>query len=429
MAMCIHVQRTTPGFSWVEVFLMLPIPQRIYTAMFVPKEYQEYGLDVPVEAVDGFRLLSDLTPLPDANAQCDPQHVRPPSNFAIAIPFVTSQGSELLKALEWMSQFPLTATGADSNAQTVDFFLIFHKDKADLEQMGILEKAQELVKAYTRGGTLHVVYSKLSDEKDRYPAGCLHQFLHALQCLHIAKYEAFFLMEPDVWPVRAGWAEALASLLQSKEEWWLRGSLWHTWRPAEYHLNGNMVYRLQNNGLYFFLYQALKGQDIAHGRGGGYDGLIGRFKNRLKHTFYLYKNLDHKIATTSLIVNLSQTECFSVDRVRHIYPNAYVVQTKARVEGNLVDRETALRSGTNPEEGRLTCAKGVGTDYQILSYDPTRDGISQPSNLAWLFLGSSALVFLFVATKHRRIALNRRRQKSFWRICQVREKSCPNVAI
>ena len=70
----------------------------------------------------------------------------------------------------------------------------------------------------------------------------------------VKSYSHFFLMEPDVRPVRGGWVDRLVQeVTLDLVDFWQKGSMEYNHPHADHHLNGNGLYRLGSSDYNCFL--------------------------------------------------------------------------------------------------------------------------------------------------------------------------------
>jgi hypothetical protein len=165
-------------------------------------------------------------------------------------------------------------------------------------------------------------------------AGPVNQFLSIVVALHDAGYKGFSIHEPDTWPVRDGWADALERMLDSPEGegWWMRGGIWRMWRPTADHINGNALYRLQDNGFYIFLYQALRSFRF-HNE--GFDFAINELRGRIHRSWPDYQWLMSKFSVVPFLVNIPFV-CATLDQVFETISRVSVCSHEINKESRLL---------------------------------------------------------------------------------------------
>jgi hypothetical protein len=306
-----------PGILLREVVVELPPLSWLWQAWYVPATFRSvYKFDPPVSHLDGLKLLGKLAPLPQ---QSVPLTRSSRAKMAIAVPILNSQWGEII---------PWLRTVMDNAAapHLFDIVLFFNKDEAAVRSSALAE-AKKLVEE--AGGSLQIFYSRLSPSHDRYfllnAAGPMYQWLHAIQSLDQAGYKAFMIMETGVHILQKGFDVALAEqFVDSKEQWWIAGSIWYLWRPTNEHLNGNAMYRLGDNGLYVFIWEGIRHESWWLNYVRAYDLVLFDMTWQISHSWKYYSHLVHRFKATSMIVNLSLMPCITADVARKRHPAAYV---------------------------------------------------------------------------------------------------------
>lgn len=281
--------------------------------------------DVAVSDQDGIALLSKARQVRHARIER-----RKSARIAIATPFVGRQVSQLIRNLKRLAALP--GGGA---VEAIDLLLFYHRSQRHYEEHVSHEQRQLVQRtcAGAMGGrACQVVFQDLTEPEDVYTvfnsAGPVNQMLGIVIVLHQAGYEGFFLQEPDTWPARAGWGDALLHMLlgPEKEGWWMRGTVWRNWRPTLEHINGNALYRLQDNGFYVFLYHALLSPRL---RIECFDFAINELRLRISRSWADYQWLLHKFSYTPFLLNIHGTDvCLSPSEIVQTYPGTYFVHSR-----------------------------------------------------------------------------------------------------
>lgn len=157
------------------------------------------------------------------------------------------------------------------------------------------------------------------------------QFHAAFNVLGGGRYRHMFYMEPDTWPVRASWLEAL----HNESKWggfWMRGTVMQ-YAPKfnvgiepfrtqyQRHLNGNSIYRLDD--VCFDKYRALSRN--AYGNG-AFDVAMTmyRLSTRRIRTFQVTA---HRFQASNVVAGLGVTSFSEAELVARL-PDTYLVHAK-----------------------------------------------------------------------------------------------------
>ena len=220
-----------PGLSFLDLLLSCPPISNICAFLFVPSVFRTpHVFEVPVKNCDGAQKLGQLVPLPKA-ARDMIAIKRKDARIALAMPFILAQCEPLLQNLKRMAETPPSTQ--HKKAAFLDIVLFYDKTKSHFEKWAppsFLSDANELCIAVV-GAPCVMVFNEMSDKDNVYTwmtsAAPVVQFVSVMQLLHYARYESFLLMEPDLWPVRTGWGEVLRNIVDSGEDFWIKGNSPH----------------------------------------------------------------------------------------------------------------------------------------------------------------------------------------------------------
>ena len=266
------------------------------------------------------------------------------AKLAIAIPAIPQQLSRVADLLRsWVDIKPAL------NTIKVDVFLfrsistsntLLNDDLAQLDELRELAKVPFL--ALGNCMSFQVVDMHLTAEQDVYPLGPAVMFLNIQKLMFDKGYEVFILMEPDVRPLRQGWADAILKTVNLDEKWWVRGSAWMSedlsfmrrnskwvWSSRLSHLNGNAIYRADDLQFLQFTWLALALPrppwpiSIFKRKIDGFDhtmrNALESLRNCPKHRWLL-----SRFVYSSIMINFSQGPCLSDPELSAEFPDAYL---------------------------------------------------------------------------------------------------------
>ena len=288
----------------------------------------------------------------------------PHVSMALVLPIWLKQAQAAVRAVQRWELLPPTLQSHDFDV------LLFVGARQEASEPPALPKAvlrsMRRSVARTNAAAMHVVHCGLSSEQDEYPLGPAVQFLLILNATHAAGYHAFFVHEPDVYPVRPYWMDALLSVLSVKEEWWVRGSPFYQkrtpWGFGSSHINGNALFRSDARAFVTFVYSALS--DARRGAKGGTMGahdmvLWLRMQSALRLCDPTHRWLGTRFQYSSMIANAGDVPCEQLIHeqdprravatseslmatLRQAHPDAYLVHAS----------HSTCRNGTAPSRSQ-----------------------------------------------------------------------------
>jgi len=188
---------------------------------------------------------------------------------------------------------------------------------------------------------------KLSEAENIYPIGPCLQFHETFHRLRAMGFDHWLLYEPDVLPIRPGWATRLIELAKENQDcrdWWQLGStsMHHNKvdqlevegnKGIDFHLNGNAIYCVKSRD--FDEYRNLVSNAYpAHGCYvknidddlAGYDHALYRFRMRLENLEYMQGKFS-KFKDDAFIRNFGEAP-FDVEEFRAVSPRTMLVHSK-----------------------------------------------------------------------------------------------------
>lgn len=147
-----------------------------------------------------------------------------------------------------------------------------------------------------------------------------------------AAYRHMFYMEPDTWPVRAGWLAQVDALTRDPSLW-MRGTLMR-YQPRfiiapepfrsqyTWHINGNAVYEIRSScfARYRELVRATYG-DAA------YDVALAMYR-QTRRNYALSHTVAPRFGFTNVIIDLGIERISSMQSLRGTFPETYLVHAK-----------------------------------------------------------------------------------------------------
>lgn len=275
-----------------------------------------------------YRLEDRLIPFP-AHVEIAQQKVLQESRLThVVIPFHPRQEKRLINNMSsWSRYIPCDAQGGGRGDFGKNIGLIFFvstKVEKNLEQrlLDHFARLPEHVRAcfhsvVVRGGDLE-------GNQNNYLTGSRLQFEFMLDGnLGLADPKYVLYMEPDLVPIRPKWLEMLDELCRyPNDPFWIKGSAFRGSLSAMktriiynlFHINGNAIYNLGNEGLRTFYHTMVRPYIRALYTDQSYDTDI--FKFLLATSNYNYARLHaHQFQFTDAIRNMWHTN-FTLESVR-----------------------------------------------------------------------------------------------------------------
>ena len=214
---------------------------------------------------------------------------------------------------------------------------------------------------------------------DRHPDGPCAMFWELFSLPKLSAFDYMFVFEPDVMPLRAGWAQALHALLPSPaapvDDFWVRGSAPQCHgsyaqieERGDQHINGNALYKLHDDAFAAFrdrvrhFYPAgmapgglVDGCSTGAPFEGGHDNAMFQYL-RAAANFDFARSVRRLISYTSVVVNLCE-EDFDAAEVLRTWPFAYLAHSKGPLfsaEESRVRRVHREVLGQNPSRQDLS---------------------------------------------------------------------------
>ncbi|KAG2388532.1 hypothetical protein C9374_000696 [Naegleria lovaniensis] len=238
-------------------------------------------------------------------------------------------------------------------------FTLFSEDMNTLDGVDLQRYIIKKWNAYTKQNTQSSCFNKgillLSAKTDpitdkTHPDGPCFMFYEAFRQLKALGFHYFFLMEPDVVPIRDYWVERLITEIQKnfhngQSDFWQMGSLSRC--PASYgdiaartdvHMNGNAVYYLQDPEFDRYMERMINfypaGMSSVSVAGcatgevfeGGYDHTLYRFRTHGNN--WNEMRYHHKFLYTDVIQNRCE-EVYDAWELSRNNPNTYLVHSKS----------------------------------------------------------------------------------------------------
>ena len=241
--------------------------------------------------------------------------IRKRLSLAIVLPFIQDQVNKLIHRLKLDDIYPPCRNQTDS----IDLIFYHNKEShSTLDQQ--IQQFNYKHRCYTN---IRYIAASLSAQEDQYPLGSAIMWKKLFiqeqgsnLSLRSYGYTYFFLMEPDVRPIRSYWLDAIVDQITNghsiqsyrPSKWWMIGSIYRGFEPIEIHflhINGNALYHLSSS-LITFIEQVSVEYPFRSNQSFGYD---------LDLFSYLLKNMDkgkhlwHKFHFSELIQNCWRTGC------------------------------------------------------------------------------------------------------------------------
>jgi hypothetical protein len=163
------------------------------------------------------------------------------AHLAVVVPFIASQIPLLMES---MRRWQRDAAPCRQACRPIDLVLLFHR------QLNATARAQLQSVPLSCFRDVTVLNANLPPENDTYGVGTVSMFYGIFHSRRLAqRYDAVFLMEPDVVAVRPYWLDELQRQAD-RRDFWVRGGLQRAPHFLErgfgpdYSINGNALYRL-----------------------------------------------------------------------------------------------------------------------------------------------------------------------------------------
>ncbi|KAL9643487.1 hypothetical protein ABK040_010101 [Willaertia magna] len=222
-----------------------------------------------------------------------------------------------------------------------------YNELSGLEVKNILNREWERLEGKTCfNGGIQFLSAHTPKIHDKHPEGPCYMYFTAMELLK-KDYDYFFLMEPDVTPIRDHWLDKIVNeTIFVQDDFWMKGSMSRC--PSKYgaiaerqdfHINGNALYKLGepkfeeyiekvkifypvgNDGL------TLAGCATGLAYEGGYDHTMYRFRFH-PHNFDYVKNFLHRFVYNEFVQNRCE-ETYDPEEVKKEFPETYLVHSKA----------------------------------------------------------------------------------------------------
>lgn len=186
-----------------------------------------------------------------------------PTDIAIVVPLVPKQIDLLERGLKLWNHPDFFPCAEDGNFRDhIDLvFQITLSFDADPQLKARISQALGMGKATQCFRNVRFLSMNLDKAQDQYdmnlfspgPSTMFH-LLPAMEEEMVNVYTHFFLMEPDVRPLRRGWAdEVMLQVITEPVEFWQKGSVGYYDVHEDHHINGNALYRLGDHDFNCFL--------------------------------------------------------------------------------------------------------------------------------------------------------------------------------
>ena len=252
--------------------------------------------------------------------------------LAIVIPFTKSQLSRLLNQLNTHELYQPCRTRSD----LIDLILYYNTKtpsslKKHINQLSYLNRCYKSIRYFA---------ADLPEKEDRHPIGSARMwqklFINEQSnylSLRAHGYTHFFLMEPDVRPIRSYWLDAIVEHITEGHneelyiatQWWMVGSIYRgslLIGNGFLHINGNALYHLSLSFIRF-IENVSDEYPYDSEKSNGYD---------LNLFLYLFQHIDtakrvwHKFQFTDLIQNCWKSSCKNMN-IDFIFnnPSTYLI--------------------------------------------------------------------------------------------------------
>ena len=288
-------------------------------------------------------------------------------NVAIVVPFIKSQKHRLITQFSlWNSVPPYqfqtlhSMDICDTLRPLANFTLVFYIDTfmdANLTQWvesELIKPLNNQMKCF-RGGVLYLS-ANLKKDENFHPNGPCLMFYKLFPSLANLGFNYFFVVEPDVLPIRPFWLNALSLqlsfkimdvknrlLLDVKDDFWQKGSPSYCAANysdistrLDYHMNGNALYKLGDSEFTHYLnrvreyYPAINGVTAGCSTGGMYEGghdhALYRFRMQSGNFEYTRSVMD-KFRYSDFLINLCE-DYYNATEIRMQFPKAFLIHSK-----------------------------------------------------------------------------------------------------
>ena len=179
---------------------------------------------------------------------------------ALLVPFVPPQTDALVRSIHlWSHPNYYPCEVSFTYAQHVD--LVFQLTESFARHASVRHRLEDALRPVlqcfrsVRFLSMNLDEAQRQYDKNRFspsPSTMFHTLFGSE--MMVKSYSHFFLMEPDVRPVRGGWVDRLVQeVTLDLVDFWQKGSMEYNHPHADHHLNGNGLYRLGSSDYNCFL--------------------------------------------------------------------------------------------------------------------------------------------------------------------------------
>lgn len=295
-------------------------------------------------------LLYCLGANPDDASDTILPKYRVATNFAIVIPFISRQLPRLSLHLTAWSKHVACDQRVTSLSSNIVIRLLFYSDEGQISRHAKtrLEAIFNDIGA-SKGcfsGGWDMIYGAVPKAINNHACGACYQFYKVFRILK-GRYDYFFLMEPDILPIRSGWLTALymeTVIVSPGQDFWIKGSnqkcsryYGDIARRRDWHINGNALYKVDDRLFEMFLHsvrsyysggmeQCPPGCGTGYMYENAYDHALFRFRGTMEN-FEDTVNLHHRFQYTPIIANLCE-EMFNASEFAANHPEVFLVHSK-----------------------------------------------------------------------------------------------------
>jgi hypothetical protein len=243
------------------------------------------------------------------------------AHLAVVVPFI---GSQIPLLIESMLRWQRDAVPCRATCRPIDLVLLFHR------QLNATSRTQLQALQLPCFRDVLVLNVNLAPENDTYGVGTVSMFYGMFHSRRLAqRYDAVFLMEPDVVALRPYWLDELQRQAD-RRDFWVRGGLQRAPHFLErgfgpdYSINGNALYRLGSPCFVALLERSRRAQKA----GTPFD-LALRAMLVDPNRFAEQQRILHRIQYAEFIRNLGDGHTWTeLDDVRRNAPETFLVHTK-----------------------------------------------------------------------------------------------------
>lgn len=237
----------------------------------------------------------------------------------VVVPFTRFDVQSIQTNLDaWKRLGPICNSDSQSG-KTAELWFYYNKSLAELPASFLhLEKMPVYTEATQCFARVRVVGANLTDEENDYPAGINLMFYRLITGVGFAPTDllhvhAVFWMEPDVFPIKSCWLDALVSeALLVEDDYWVKGSMYlgdmfdgsvgtdWTWVG---HINGNAMYRLHQPLFIEFLRVVMDIQPPDH-YWKPFDVSIWKVLNDFPYFWHAYQRIAKHFVYADFVQNL-----------------------------------------------------------------------------------------------------------------------------